>query len=361
MERVDNVRRVVSRIYAGANPLTVAEESVEGRWRLGLETGAFTRDQGLQWVRIAEQATGLDFLGQADDASVSDRALIEGISAIVTADVLGQRKTGKIAPGAVSKGLTAMARQGRELASEAGQLQAFVRSWRAFFRQVWQRARALAVARKEGKLGDDWQGFLDNLMGVDVQSQFDRQALQEAARMVEETGEVQTVAMEDGSTVDVAFSLGPLPSPLRFVDSGVKSGSLQGDEVRNPASIFQELTGNEAAPLRGGRGADVQKRRKSGGKLLGHSEFVAWARENGREIDPVAFGSVDAASFGGEHAVFYDEETGRVLKLTKPGLYGFQAEDAGEYLQRWALSNRLFGDAAAIEGITQLPGEDDFR
>lgn len=64
---------------------------------------------------------------------------------------------------------------------------------------------------------------------------------------------------------------------------------------------------------------------------------------------------------GGEHIVYYNSESGRVYKLTKPGLYGAQAEDAGVYLQRWALANRVFSDDVRFEGFVTLPGESDAR
>ncbi|MFN0080788.1 MAG: hypothetical protein ACKVY0_30330 [Prosthecobacter sp.] len=46
------------------------------------------------------------------------------------------------------------------------------------------------------------------------------------------------------------------------------------------------------------------------------------------------------------------------MKLTKPGFVGYYAEDAGAYLERWALANRVFGDDVKIEGVVRLPDED---
>jgi hypothetical protein len=52
---------------------------------------------------------------------------------------------------------------------------------------------------------------------------------------------------------------------------------------------------------------------------------------------------------------------GRVLKFTKPELYGANGEDAGAYLQRWSLHNDVFNDDVQIEGILTLNGEHGAR
>ena len=56
--------------------------------------------------------------------------------------------------------------------------------------------------------------------------------------------------------------------------------------------------------------------------------------------------------------VIPDVATGRVVKLTKPGFFGAQAEDAGAYLERWALHNTIFSDDVAFEGLVTFPGEE---
>lgn len=85
---------------------------------------------------------------------------------------------------------------------------------------------------------------------------------------------------------------------------------------------------------------------------------MAWADAHGRTLVPEALQLENTAAAGGEHVVAYDAESGRVVKLTKPGFVGYYAEDAGAYLERWALANRVFGDDVKIEGIVRLPEED---
>lgn len=91
------------------------------------------------------------------------------------ADVFGRRKDGsRIAPGAVSQGLAALARGGRAQAralTEAGSperqsaLRQFLAAWRTYFGQVLNVANKLRDARSEGKLGAAWEAHMDELLG----------------------------------------------------------------------------------------------------------------------------------------------------------------------------------------------------
>jgi hypothetical protein len=214
MEQINNVRTAVSRIFGGGNVLTALEEGVHGRWQAGLESGHYTHRQGIAWVRMAEQASGFDFLPSRDDADVTPQVLTEAISAVVQADVLGRRKDGKqhFSPGLISRGVASYALAGRANAKEAGVLATFLKSWREFWGQVLRAGRAMAKARKEGKLGEDFDSILDDLLGAEPQQRFEAQAAQEAARLSAEIN-------------NVPFSLGPLAelSPGGLSESEVET------------------------------------------------------------------------------------------------------------------------------------------
>ncbi|MEZ0275740.1 MAG: hypothetical protein ACAH88_12610, partial [Roseimicrobium sp.] len=180
-ERHNNVRTLVSTVHRYGNVLTAVEEPIEGRWKAGLDSGHYTREQGLLWVRLAEKATGQKFLADADaevlgSVDKAPRSLTEAISAIVTADVLGRRKDGTRLPaGLVTQGVMAAVRQaaGAKERGEVVRLGQFLRAWRALFGQVFSRARALNKARAEGRLGEDYEAFLDDLMGLGVEARTD--------------------------------------------------------------------------------------------------------------------------------------------------------------------------------------------
>ncbi len=120
------------------------------------------------------------------------------------------------------------------------------------------------------------------------------------------------------------------------------------ERFQDPAFVLQSI-------LRGVQRAGTSQRGKYGRELASASSFLAWSRENGAILDPTDF--VEYKAGGGEHSVVFDEVNGRVFKLTKPGLFGAQAEDAGAYLERMALSNRVFGDDVKFEGIVNFPDE----
>jgi hypothetical protein len=119
-----------------------------------------------------------------------------------------------------------------------------------------------------------------------------------------------------------------------------------------PRRAFREITGDDGRST----GADGEKRRKPGRRVASSEDLARWAGKTDKTVDPEIFTGEGALIGGGEHTIFYNGGN-RVLKFTKPGLFGAQAEDAGAYLQRWALHNEVFNDDVQIEGIVTLPGE----
>jgi hypothetical protein len=110
-----------------------------------------------------------------------------------------------------------------------------------------------------------------------------------------------------------------------------------------------------------------------GGTALGSREIfrrrqerdlLAWARENGRLIDPAAR-LPDLRAGGEEHRVATPDDRSRYWKATHPGRCGFTVvcgEETGhlpeltnalplEYLERLRLQNGLFSDDIRLEGI----------
>lgn len=135
----------------------------------------------------------------------------------------------------------------------------------------------------------------------------------------------------------------------------IETRYLGADErLRDPAHVLESL-------LRDGGAAGQSEQGKHGRCLARFARLVAWADEQrgSLDLDPEEFARPEFA--GGEHAVFLDRDTGRLVKITKPGMLGAQAEDAGAYLERWALANRVFGDDVRFEGVVRMPGEDEPR
>lgn len=209
VEMKEGIRSSVSKIMRSGNALTVVEEGVEGRWKAGLAAGHYTRDQGLRWVRLAESVMSERLL---PDGEISADALTEAISKIVVADVFGRRKDGSRLPaGVVTQGVRAAA------AKDAASLGAFLRAFRAFFGQVFSRARALRKARAEGKLTGEWESMLDDLLGIDGQQRYERAAEAEGQALADEwVDEGEFDGYVNQTTDDATFSLRRVVEPVNY-------------------------------------------------------------------------------------------------------------------------------------------------
>ncbi|MBP7948582.1 MAG: hypothetical protein KA004_02925 [Verrucomicrobiales bacterium] len=306
------MRRVVVRLYEGHSPLTVTEETTEDFAKQMLEGG---QRQFLETaLREFEQATGEKLL-PGDAAQTSDRHVIEAFSRVAVATLYGKSQA-KDGPLPSWRG------------AMKGKLAGMVKALGAFLRAVFRRAMAIEEARTSGKLdGLALPDLIDQALGLDAQTRYDRAVAAEAAGMVK------------------SFSIAKEPARGRFAHDYEADSS--------PAKILRDLRASE--------GADASQRRKPGRPIASVSGVVAWAEARGKTTDPEIFTSQEQLSSGGEHIVFFNPKTGRVAKLTKPGMAGAQGDDAGAYLERWDWHNRTFGDDVRIEGVVQLPGEADFR
>jgi hypothetical protein len=217
-EMIDGVRTAVSRVMGGGNLITVIHEGIHGRWNEGLRKGHYTHGMGIQWVRMAERATGVQFLPTSNDAEVTPAQLDEAIAEVGSADLVGRRKDGKqhFTAGLISRGVSAFALSGRKDAKAAGKFAAWLKSWKSFWGVVLSNAKKLKKARAEGKLGEDFDSFLDDLLGAEPQQRFEAQAAQEAVTMA---GEVDNapfslspagMASNDGAAQNAEPSTGGL-------------------------------------------------------------------------------------------------------------------------------------------------------
>jgi hypothetical protein len=161
--------------------------------------------------------------------------------------------------------------------------------------------------------------------------------------------------------VDAALfsSPGPPLSIIRNLDSrAASSEAITVERLRNTAQVLESFAsqGDSQGSLR----ADDRQRRKYGRTRISAASLRSWAEDAGRSLNPKPFVALigEQNPQGGEHLVVFDPATVRVVKLTKPGFFGAQREDAEAYLERWALHNRAFSDDVAFEGLVTLPGED---
>jgi hypothetical protein len=172
-----------SKLFKSANLTTLIEETSEGRLKEGLRLGRYKKSDWLGLIQQAEEATGEKFLiGSTSDAvnaspDFAPRALVEAVSRIVVADVLGRLQDGRrIGSGSITKSLE----------ENNSPLVAWVRAFKRLLASVLQTAKRIREARKTGKLGDEYDAYIDDLLGVDQQAKFEREASADAEAIANE-------------------------------------------------------------------------------------------------------------------------------------------------------------------------------
>ena len=161
-----------------------------------------------------------------------------------------------------------------------------------------------------------------------------------------------------------SFSIANQPQFLEYTGNGKQRFQA----LREPGALYSRIT--EGAQdgrqtFKHGRGylSGLAIPRKHGREIAGMDRVSRSIREAEGEILPTSlegegFESVGA---GGEHTVVLEGRTFQAVKFTKAGFAGAQGMDAGAYLLRWALHNRVFKDDVAVEGVVQLDGDEEAR
>ncbi|MCB1225724.1 MAG: hypothetical protein KDK99_07950 [Verrucomicrobiales bacterium] len=168
--------------------------------------------------------------------------------------------------------------------------------------------------------------------------------------------------LEPGATPDVSRLPPTRSSPPAFIKRVATRRS--GEQIAADEFIDDDFD-QDRDP---GRALERLRQRASGESHRGRAG--AWSPTNEsepfdcglgvhREIEVRAF--VEATSRleynnGQEHDVFFDPDSGRVVKLTRPGKFGAKGGPQ-EYLQRLAWSNEFFDDDWLVEGWLRYPNE----
>lgn len=223
------------KIYNGGNVMTVVEEVAEANILKGIRDGVFTYQGLKEVVNNVEKITGRTFI-QTD----TEQGILEGVSDMVVADTIAQRKDGSRMPaGTVTRGVIAAgtARVGQTpTAREAStRFALFLNAQRHYFKQVFLSARALRKGQAEGKLDKDYRQFIDQLLGLAPEQRIVSEATTEAEAMV------------SGDRIRVANA------PLGVVRYGGVTGKLErlGERyvVKPKEGLEVELSGEDFVDL----------------------------------------------------------------------------------------------------------------
>lgn len=281
--------------------LSVLHETIEADLRAGVQSGLFTRDETARAVSAV--AAAFDPSTARDEAErtfrervqsvargeANEDAMRETITELVVAEAIGRRKDGgAFKAGSISKALSdAMkALRSAEDIKAVGKFRATLRAARQFFRAVFGTLASLQKARRDGKVSEEWEGFVQKLLGVDEQAEYDTALESELAAYIPPTEEEQAAG--------IAFSLSP-----GAVGDYLKSRGLDANTADHAASDI-ERDYARATALREDEGTgdlfEYGRRLASAGGLpdVGRTDAVQRGRsENaaiGSLLDPQAVG-----------------------------------------------------------------------
>lgn len=291
IETIDNVRTAVSRIFGGANVITVMHEHAHGRFAVALRDGYVTHDEGVSWVRLAEGATGLEFLPTKDDSQVTPTMLDEAIVEVISADNVGRRKEDtRFTPGAISRGIAASLRlnkrnvigerqKGKMTDEGLSKYKAFMDSYREFWGVVLRNAKALQKARKEGKLGDNYQDFLDKVMNVDMSTQQEAMTAKEAVDIVE-----GNPALSIRRATEMASEMRNDPAMIRKIDKWNADRAKLGKNLEEADDEFFNVFWPELMKASGQR-LKPSMRNINEAASRASEDIIQWLKENPKYLN----------------------------------------------------------------------------
>lgn len=221
----DGVFTSASRLYRGANVLTVIEEKGEGDVKRWLASGELSRDQIAGWLREWEDQTGDMLLAE----EVTDQSLIEAWSNMVTSYATGRFKENE---DAAPKRFSAA-------------LQTILNAYREFISRITYRAGELMRLRSEGRLNQDFETYLQRSIGLDESQVYAREI--EAA-----SGEIAGATFSVGPSQDAeymaAVNRGEMDAAQRMVDAAAKAAGYRrvvedsyedGDELEPRNEVYE--------------------------------------------------------------------------------------------------------------------------
>ena len=384
----DGARVLIQRIElnkSASSYLTFLHESVESNWRAGLENGTFSGDETVKAIAAIAHAFDPASVTDAETKAFFERVqkvargeaneteLRETVSELAVSDILGKRKDGGAAKaGMVSAALSDAIRDVTDAADvkALGKLKAFVRAAKHYFRAVFAAVKAIRDAkRKDGKLAEDWEHFMDKLTGTDEQVAHDAAVADVVSSELkyDENGDpdwtmslsVRKVDLRDDSEYKIAID---------GIDSRLFTGTAktQGTSIAREGALAAIESAKADLRASDGSGGSTESGTGSGGKSKsGKTEILTWAERAGRLIEKLPWrldGPKDKGQ--GEHHVFLDDATGRWVKVTKGTGESFGKTldlrgrkwsigraTALEYLERLSVSNEVFGDDLTLHGV----------
>jgi len=230
MRVADGAKEIVRRMnlyksQAEGQPqvFTFLHENFESTWRLGIENGTFSDQETRTAMRAllpafegvtalnAEEAQFIDNLRTLANGQGNETMLRETVSEMVMRDVLGRDRQGLatgMKPGSISRAIEAsvMGANTQEEVSALKSILAAIKAFTAYLKGVFGTVDAITKARDESKLGEEYDTFINKVLGIDEVKQMEGQVLGEVKSMLGVDEEAQAV-IDAGN---MAFSISPV-------------------------------------------------------------------------------------------------------------------------------------------------------
>lgn len=229
VERVgDTVKGIVQRMEMNQSSvpqvMTFLHEGLESTWRTGMQTGVFS----LEMTQRAARAV-LPVLNPRKARSAEEKALYERVAKIAEGlatetemretmvelavrDVLERDRSGRrtgMRAGSITRALDAaiVGATNPGDAKALAKIRAFFRSVRAWLAGVMGTVRTLKKAKDAGKLGEDWETFIDKMLGIEEQVRYDRELAAELEAIADQDTATAWQPTEADLDAGMAFSL----------------------------------------------------------------------------------------------------------------------------------------------------------
>lgn len=217
MRVADGAKEIVRRMnlyksQAEGQPqvITFLHENFESTWQLGMANGTFSEQETRTAMRAllpafegvtalnAEESQFIANLRTLASGKGNETMLRETVSEMVIRDVLGRDRQGRatgMKPGSISRAIEASV-MGANTQEEAGALKsilAAIKAFTAYLKGVFGTVDAITKARDEGKIGEEYDTFINKVLGIDEVKQMESQAIDEGMAMLGIDEETQAV------------------------------------------------------------------------------------------------------------------------------------------------------------------------
>lgn len=217
MRVADGAKEIVRRMnlyksQAEGQPqvITFLHENFESTWRLGMENGTFSEQETRTAMRALlpafegvtalnpEEAQFINNLRTLASGKGNETMLRETVSEMVIRDVLGRDRQGRatgMKPGSISRAIEAsvMGANTQEEASALKSILAAIKAFTAYLKGVFGTVDAMIKANEEGKIGAEYDTFINKVLGIDEVKQMESQTVDEVKAMLGIDEEVQAV------------------------------------------------------------------------------------------------------------------------------------------------------------------------